>query len=278
MLKKILVVILAISLLGVFVACGRENANTQAAGKGSETESADSKLDEIQSKGKITLGTSADYPPYEFHKIIDGKDEIVGFDIEIAKLIAEELDVELEIIDMKFEGLLAALVTDDIDMVIAGMVADEERSKTVDFSIPYYQAEQRMLVRMEDKDNYKGPEELVGKKVGAQKSTVQEEIAAEKFSDSEYIGLSKITDLVLELQNKKMDAVLLAEPVAKAYADQNDSVFMADINLGQEDGTSVALNRGNEDLLAIIDKVMQENMDNGNIDKLITEATLLAED
>ena len=109
-----------------------------------------------------------DYPPYEFHKLIDGKDEIVGFDIEIAKQVAADLGVKLEIVDMKFEGLLPALVTNDIDFIVAGMVADEERAKTVDFSVPYYAAEQRMVVRLADKDKYKDPEALVGLKVGAQ--------------------------------------------------------------------------------------------------------------
>src|SRR5699024_8006106 len=140
-----------------------------------------------KSEGKIVLGTAGDYPPYEFHKMIDGEDQIVGFDIEIAKLIAEELEVQLEIVDMKFEGLLPALVTDDVDMVIAGMVADEKRAETVDFSIPYYEADQRMIVRTEDQDVYLGPEELAGEKVGAQKSTIQEEIALDKFSESEYL-------------------------------------------------------------------------------------------
>lgn len=261
MLKKIIVLVLSLSLLGILVGCNQESA-----------------LSRIKENGKIVLGTTADYPPYEFHKIIDGQDQIVGFDIDIAKLIAEELDVELEIINMRFEGLLPALVTDDIDMVIAGMVADEERSKTADFSIPYYEAEQRMVVRAEDKDIYLGPEELVGKDIGAQKSTIQENIALDRFSESEYIGLSKITDLILELQNKKIEAVLLAEPVAKAYVEQNDSIVMADINLGKEDGVAVALNKGNEDLLEIINKLLEENIADGTIDKLISEATLLAEE
>ncbi len=210
--------------------------------------------------------------------MINGKDEIVGFDIEIAKIIADELGVELEIVDMKFDGLLPALVTDDIDFIIAGMVANEERSKTVDFSIPYYEAEQRMVVRMEDKDKYKGPEDLVGLPVGAQKTTIQEEIALDKFAESEYIGLSKITDLILELQNKKIDAVLLAEPVAKAYVQQNDNLFMAEISLGKEDGVAIAINKGNDDFVAKVDEILQGLIDEGTIDELIAEATKLAEE
>lgn len=273
MLKKILVLVLAISLLGVLVACQQNNDVD-----GPETDEIESKIDEIKSKGKIVLGTTADYPPFEFHKIIDGEDQIVGFDIEIGKLIAEELEVELEIVDMKFDGLLAALVTDDIDMVIAGMVADETRAKTVDFSIPYYQGQHRMVVRIEDKDIYKGPEDLVGKIVGAQKATTQEEEALDKFSESDYVGLSKITDLVLELQNNKVDAIILVDPVAKAYVDQNDNLFMAEMIIAQEDGISVAVNKGNEDFLEVIDGLLESLIEDGTLERLMTEATELVEE
>lgn len=263
MYKKIVVLLLIVSMLLVFGGC---TSNTTG------------KVEEIKKNGKIVLGTAADYPPYEFHKLINGKDEIVGFDIEIAKQIALDLGVELEIVDMKFEGLLAALVTNDIDFIVAGMVADEERAKTVDFSIPYYQAEQRMVVRMDDKDKYKGPEDLVGSKVGAQKTTIQEDIALEKFSQSTYIGLSKITDLILELQNKKIEAVLLAEPVAEAYVKQNKDLYMAEISLGKEDGVCVAVNKGKSDLLEVIDKTLDKMIKDGTIDRLINEANILAEE
>jgi len=76
-----------------------------------------SKLQEIKDKGVLTIGTSADYPPYEFHKEIDGKDTIVGFDMMIAEEIAKDLGVKLEIKDMKFDGLLGALKSKNVDMV-----------------------------------------------------------------------------------------------------------------------------------------------------------------
>lgn len=262
MYKKIIISLLIVSMLLVFGGCADNTG----------------KVDEIKKNEKIVLGTAADYPPYEFHKLINGKDEIVGFDIEIAKLIAVEIGVELEIVDMKFEGLLPALVMDDIDFIVAGMVADEDRAKSVDFSIPYYQAEQRMVVRVDDKDKFKSPEDLVGLKVAAQKTTIQEGIALEKFSQSTYIGLSKITDMILELQNNKVDAVILADPVAKAYVKQNKDLYLADISLGQEDGVSVAVNKGKTDLLELIDKTLDKLIKDGTIDKLINEATILAEE
>ena len=97
------------------------------------TESA-STLEKVKESKKLVIGTSADYPPYEFHKEINGKDEIVGFDVEIAKEIAKDLGVELEIKDMSFDGLLPALKTGTIDMALASMNPSEERKESVDFS------------------------------------------------------------------------------------------------------------------------------------------------
>lgn len=274
MSKKIGILLLVVSMLFVFGACSKTEAPVETPAGNEES----GKLAEIKKAGKIVLGTSADYPPFEFHKIIDGKDEIVGFDIEIAKIIADKIGVELEILDMKFEGLLPAIVTDDIDFIVAGMSADEERSKTVDFSQVYYEGSHTMIVRAEDKDLYKGPEDLAGKPVGAQKTTLQEEVVLNQFTESQYVGLSKITDLVLELQNKKVDAVVLAEPVAKAYVKQNPNLHLAEVDLGKEDGVSVAVNKGNEDLLEVINEVIEEIVNDGTIDRLINEATILAEE
>lgn len=119
MKKKINLFIIAILILSsILVACGNEKVgNLENEDSNVETYT----LEGIQKKGKLVLGTSADYPPFEFHTMIDGKDEIVGFDIEIAKYIADELGVELEIKEMEFEKLLGGLSTGMLDIVIAGM-------------------------------------------------------------------------------------------------------------------------------------------------------------
>ena len=272
--KKIISIMLILAMLLAFAGCGAKPAGVVTT---TEEQKAATKIEQIKAKGKLILGTSADYPPYEFHKAINGKDEIVGFDIEIAKAIAKDLGVELEIKDMKFDGLLAALVVDDIDIIIAGMVPKEERKKSVDFSIQYYQAEQNVLVRAEDAEEITSIEALKGLKVGAQKSSVQEDLANEKTEAAEVKSLSKITDLVLELQNGKIDAVVLVGPVANAYAKQNPKLAVSGISLGAEEGVAVAVNKGTPDLLEAINKSLDTMVKTGTIDKFIEEATLLSE-
>lgn len=235
------------------------------------------KLEEIQKEGKIVLGTAADYPPYEFHKQIDGEDEIVGFDIEIAKEIAADLDVELEIKDMKFDGLLAALKAGNIDFIIAGMVPTEERAESVDFSIPYYEAEQKFLTKKGKGSEYQEISDLDGLKIGAQKATIQQEIAQEKIEASEYKFISKITDLVLELKNDKIDGIVLVKPVATSYAQANEDLEMADLSLGKEDGIAVAVDKGNENLISEINSTLEKLLEADKITEFIAEATKLAE-
>jgi polar amino acid transport system substrate-binding protein len=235
------------------------------------------RLEQIKSNGKIVLGTAADYPPYEFHKQINGEDNIVGFDIEIAKIIAENLDVDLEIKDMKFDGLLAALKAGNIDFIVAGMVPTEERAENVDFSMKYYQGEQSFLAKADKADSYQTFSDLTGLKVGAQKATTQQNLAEEKIDASEYKFLSKITDLVLELKNDKIDGIVMAKPVADSYAKVNSDLKVAPIDMGKETGVAVAVDKGNKDLLAEINSTLENMIDNNKINELIADATKLAE-
>lgn len=279
MLKKLnnyIVLIMIILLFSMtLVGCGNSKNGTTST-TSNETQS---HIEKIKDSKKIVLGTCADYPPYEFHKQIDGKDAIVGFDIDIAKEIAKALDVELEIKDMDFNGLLAALDTGNVDFVIAGMTPDEERKKSVDFSKVYYDPQQGLLIRNEDIEKYKSIEDLKGMKVGAQKGTVQEEVANDIIEDSQVKALGKITNLVLELKNKKIDGVILATPVAKAYDKANPDLSLSPhIDFGKEGGVAVAVKKGNKELVETINSTIDRLMEDNTLEKLIQDATALSEE
>ena len=242
-------------------------------------------VEKIKDSGKIVLGTCADYPPYEFHKQIDGKDTIVGFDIDIAKEVAKDLGVELEIKDMDFNGLLAALDTENIDFVVAGMVPTEKRKESVDFSKVYYNPEQGLLVRAEDKEKYKSIEDLSGMKVGAQKGTMQEDIVLKVFEDPQLKALGKITDLVLELKNKKIDGVVMATPVAIAYDKANPDLSLSPyINFRKEDGApveegvAIAVKKGKQELVEAINNTIDRIVEEKLLEKFIQDATALSEE
>ena len=187
MKKGLIKKIVTTALLGVmtmaFVGCGAAN-NADSGNKGttatSSTESnGEDMLDVIKEKGTLVVGLSADYAPYEFHAMIDGKDEIVGFDLEIAKEIANALDVKLEILEMEFDALVTALPAGKVDMVISGMNPTPERAEVVDFSEIYYVSQHGVLVSAENKDKYSSMKDLEGLKVGAQLGSTQAELAKE---------------------------------------------------------------------------------------------------
>ena len=186
------------------------------------------------------------------------------------------MGVELEIVDMKFDGLLAALTGKKIDFIAAGMNPTEERKKSVDFSIVYYDAHSTMLVAADKVDMLKAPEDFKGLKVGVQKGTIQEEIADTQFPDSEKVAISKIPNLIMELQSGKIDGIILAEVVAKSYADANESIAVNNLDLGSEGGVALAINKNQEDLLSQINSTLETIIEDKTLEKYIIEATELS--
>ncbi|NBG88604.1 transporter substrate-binding domain-containing protein [Isachenkonia alkalipeptolytica] len=270
LLKKNLLIfsLFMITLLITTVGCSATAEDAQA----------ENKLEEIQASGKLVLGTSADYPPYEFYAEIDGELQIVGFDIDIAKEIAKDMGVELEIVDMQFDGLLAALVADNIDMIVAGMAATEERKESVDFSTSYYEAEQTMLVRKEDYEKFQSISDLEDHRIGVQMATVQEGIAQEQVSNAKEIkSLGKISDLVLELNYGNIDSIILVDTVAMAYAENNEDLTLSQISFGKEDGVAAAVAKGHEEFLASVNQTLERLIADGSIDQFIEDAVILAD-
>lgn len=230
-------------------------------------------VDKIKSAGKIVLGTTADWPPSEFHIEVDGKDTIVGSDISIAKEIAKDLGVDLEIKDMDFKGLLPALQAGNIDFVLSGMAPTEERKQSVDFSNIYHKGDQGVIIRSAEKDAIKTLADLKGKKIGVQKGSMQVDMAKEQIENPELRELGKVSDLVLSLKTNKVDAVLCGVEVAKNYAKKNPDIFVMDIRLNAPyNGTAVAVKKGSPNLLAEINKTIDRLIQNNDIEKFIAEA------
>ncbi len=286
--SKIAIISLILVMALLFTACGKK-ASTDADGDVDQPpvespEDTDeptdtdepSKIDEIKQAGKLVLGTSADYPPYEFHKEIDGQDTIVGFDIEIAKEIAKDLGVELEIKDMDFDGLLLALNSGKVDIVLAGMTPKPGRD--AEFSEIYYKALQGILVHKDNEDVYKTVEDLTGKRIGAQKGAIQEDLAKAEIKDLRLKALNKIPDLVLEVKHKKIDAVIMEMPVAEAYAANNDDLHLMPIELiDEEGGSAVAAKTGEKELIDFANKTLDRLAEDGSIEEFVVEAVEMVE-
>lgn len=278
MKKKILknlLVFIAVSSLAIGT-MGCKNNTTNNSNNSSETST--STLSEIKEKGKIVVGTSADYPPYEFHKEIDGKDQIVGIDVSIAKEVAKDLGVELEIKDMDFDGLLVSLQAGKSDLVFAAMNPTDERRENADFSDIYNKENNVFIVRKGDENSIKSLDDLKNKKIGVQKGSVQESLVKENLPEAETKGLSKATDLVLDLKNNKVDAILLDSPVAKFNSENNSDIALTPVTLAAaEDGAAIAMRKGSTELQTEINKTIKRLKDEGKIDEFVVEANKLME-
>ncbi|WP_282935366.1 transporter substrate-binding domain-containing protein [Paenibacillus sp. RC67] len=279
MFKSKALILMLLSLVLVLSACGQKPAADSSKSGAAQPDAAKAtKLEQIKKAGKIVVGTSADYPPYEFHKEVNGKDTIVGFDIEIAKTLAKDLGVTLEIKDLKYEGLLAALEAGNIDFIISGMTPTPERQQSVDFTKIYYTAVQTAVIRAEDKDKFKTIDDLKGKRVGAQKGATQEQIVTKQMPGSEMKSLGKISDLMLDLKNKKTDALVVELPVATAYLSKNPDLIISDIKLSTEDsGSAIAVKKGNSDLVDAMNTSLDKLMNDKTVDKFVMEANDLVE-
>ncbi|MFJ2048177.1 transporter substrate-binding domain-containing protein [Paenibacillus taichungensis] len=265
-MKRVLLPMMLLLMVVIMSACGQE----QTTGAGSEASPSSGGAE----KKVIVLGTSADYAPYEFHKSINGKDTIVGFDIEIAKAIAADMGAELKIEDMDFDGLLMALSTDKVDFVISGLTPTEERKKNVDFTDIYYYAEQAVLVRADEGELMASLDDLSGKQVGVQKSSIQEGIAQD-IQGAKLTSLAKIPELILELQTGRVDALILEKPVAQQYVKNQEGLVVANAKIEQaedEGGSAIAVKKGNKELVDQINSTLGKLKTGGDIERFVVEA------
>ncbi len=273
--KKCLVLLISVFVV-MLSGCAKKANQTMKVN--AQIEKQETEVDKIKKSGKIVLGTSADWPPSEFHKEINGKDTIIGSDISIAQEIAKDLGVELEIKDMRFDGLLAALQTGAVDFVLSGMTPTAERKQSVDFSDIYHKGDQGIIIKSSDKNKFKTLADLKGKKIGVQKGAIQVKIAKNQIENPDLKELGKVSDLVLALKANKVDAVICSVEVANAYSKNNEDIELMNVNLKAEaEGTAVAVKKGSTDLQNQINKTIKRLIETNAIDKFISEAQQLAE-
>lgn len=274
MKKGLMKKIIATAVLGIMTmglaGCGSSNDKNSA----SKTDL----LEKIQKNGKLVVGMSADYAPYEFHYIDEnGKDVIGGFDVDIANEIANKIGVDLVIQEMDFDALVSALPAGKVDLVISGMNPTEERAKVVDFSEVYYNSKHGILVRAEDADKYQTFADLEGAKVGVQLGSTQEKIAKTEIPNVNLQQLSNINNLILELKAGKVDAIVMEKPVAEMAVKSNPELAVGKpIYEEQTGGNAVGIAKNNPQLLAKVNEVITELNESGKMDEYIAKANELA--
>lgn len=256
--------------LNAFAAATSSSSSSSSSATSSSTNIAatDDSLQRVKQKGTLVVGTSADYPPFEFTTKQNGKTKYVGFEMQLARQFAKDLGVKLVIKNMDFDSLLVALETHKVDTVIAGMNVTPEREKNVDFSKAYYKGNNFFLINKADKNKYKSAKNFTGKTVGVQNGTTQYNLVKQHMKYAHMRGLAKVSSLVIALQSHKVDGVLLDEPTARAYANNNSNLTTFNSHLGSSNSgaKAMAFAKGDKSLEAAanqtIDKVQKKDLIN----------------
>ena len=208
---------------------------------------------------KLYVGTNAEYPPFEY--LENGK--VVGLDADIVSEVMSRMKKEYKWSDMAFDGLIPALQTKKIDLVIAGMSITEERSKAVNFSIPYLQSDVAFVGNK--KNNITNIEALTGKTIGAELGTTKEN-SAKKIKGAKVIAYNGNTPALVALKSNKIDAIVVDKSVADNYLKSNSDLMIIGYQSGEN--KSIAVNKKDTKLLEKINTSLKEMLDDGTIDNL----------
>ena len=217
-------------------------------------------------EGTLVMGTNADFPPFELR---NEQNEVDGFDVDIAKAVAAAMGKELVIEDMAFDGLIPALQTDKIDIAVAGMTITPERLEEVDFSTPYYNAGQTVVVR-EENNEIQGVDDLDGKLIAVQLGTTGDLEAHDRFPAENIRQFNQVNEAFLELGNERVDAIIIDIPVAERYIEIKGG-FKTVGGAFTEEFFGIAVKKGNTELLEQINEVLAELEESGKFDELLTK-------
>ena len=273
----------AMMMLSLLTGCGSKTEDsapadsTPAEETPAEPAAAASLLEKVKTSGKLVVGTEAQYAPYEFK---DLNANFAGCDMWLAQQIADSLGVELEVVDMSFDGIIPAVKSGQVDLGIAAFTKTPERAEEIDFSDLYEKSAQLLIVKAGNADLYSTKESLAGQKVGAQKGTIQSQLIQTALPDSELFELEKYPALALEVQNGNIAGLVVDQAVGESLiATSNGGLEVSNFAFTSEEaafGKAVVAAKGSEDLLAEVNTVINQVVNDGSYLKAYDEAVELA--
>lgn len=226
------------------------------------------RLDDIKAAGKLVVATSPDWPPYEY---IDDNGDVVGTDILMVQWMAEQLGVELEIQPMSFDACLAAVGQGHVDMMVAGLTYDEERTNSMELTGVYWnEGNQGLIVKKGEGAKYDSAEAFKGKVVAAQNGSNQQIMVEEQLPDAQLERITKIPDGVNMVKNGRVDALAVPKSIYENILAENDDLEVAPFVLEFDSENYVASTKGDEAFTAKI----QEMIDQINAEGLYEQWTV----
>lgn len=232
---------------------------------------ADHTVEAIQERGKLIVATESQYAPFEF-KDVEGN--IVGLDPSIMQALADDLGVELEIMDIAFDGVVPAVQSGAADIALAGLSATEDRKQSIDFSDLYYEGGQVLLVPQGMEDAYTQISDLDGKTISTQKGTIQQTLLEEQFPNATANLLPQFPAAVMELVAGNCDAVMIDAVSAEQYVKNYEGIGISSLSIeADESGFCAGIMKGNTSLQEYLNEKIAEYKENGKISEWYVEAT-----
>ncbi len=290
---------LALAALMLFALCACGTAETPAAGPTAapaaapaseapaETEApAESQgvLDQIKADGVLYVTLSPDFAPMEFvDSSKDGQEQYVGFDVTLAKYIADYIGVDLVIEPMSFDACQTAVYTGSVPMSISGYSWTEERGENYEISDYYYagdnETEQVILIKKTDADKYTSAEGFSGVDVGAQNASLQMNLLTSQLPDANPITIGDLGVGVLELQNGSIEALAVAKGNAEMIIDSNPNLMICpwEFEVAAEyDANVILITKGETALLNVVNEALAKAYADGLYGTWYEDAVALA--
>lgn len=261
-ITKLVCIIMCIAMVAALCACG-SSASTPAASDAPASEPQNA-LEKIKADGVLTVALSPDFSPMEFVDASkSGQDQYVGFDVSLAKYIAEYIGVDLSIEAMNFDACQTAVYTASVPVAISGFSWTEERAENYNISDYYYagdnETEQVLLIRSADADKYKAAEDFAGLDVGAQNASLQMQLVTEQLTDANPITIGDIGTGVLELQNGNIEALAVAKGNASMIISSNPDLAICSWEFdvkAEYEANVVLVTKGEDELLAVVNEAL----------------------
>lgn len=220
---------------------------------------------ELVNEGQLTWCTSLPYEPFEYQE--PGSTEVVGFDVDLINLIAERVGATASMVDTPFEGIQSGtdLTIGTCDVAAAGMTINDVREENFDFSDPYFDANQVLLVP--EGSPIQGAEQLAGQRVGVQNATTGLDYATANFTQSELVVFDDLGLLTTAIQTGDVAAIINDNGVLLDFAQQNPGYAVtAEFETGEQYGFGVRT--GNTALVEVINEVIETSRTDGSYDEI----------
>lgn len=253
-ITKLVCILMCIAMVASLCACGSS----------SDKQEAQNALEKIKADGVLTVALSPDYAPMEFVDASkSGQEQYVGFDVMLAKYIADYIGVDLTIDAMGFDACQTAVYTATVPISISGWSWTEERAENYNLSDYYYagdnETEQVILVRAADTEKYKTPADFAGLDVGAQVASLQMQLLTDQLPDANPITIGDLGTGVLELQNGNIEALVVAKGNAEMIIDSNPDLAVCSCEIevkAEYEANVVLITKGEDELLAVVNEAL----------------------